>query len=367
MAGVIVHEWIAQTGGSENVAEAMAGIYPDADIVCLWNDSVGRFDSSRVRESWIARTPLRRSKPLALPFMPTTWRKMVDHDYDFALISTHLFAHHARFAGVPASRRFVYVHSPARYIWHPDLDRRGASRVARTVSAMLKPMDRRRAQESQHFAANSDFVGRRLKEAWDVPSVTIYPPVEVQQIQAVADWSAALDAGDRQKLAVLPETFLLGASRFIPYKRLDQVIRAGEVSDMPVVLAGDGPLAGELQAAAQASRVPVHIVKKPSTPLLRALYQRSAAYVFPAVEDFGIMPVEAMAAGAPVVANVIGGAAESVLPEVTGALTSFDSDTDLRGAVTRAMATSRQDRVERAQSFSAERFTDEIKAWVGAK
>lgn len=366
MAGVIVHEWIAQTGGSENVAEVMAGIYPDADIVCLWNDSVGRFEPSRVRESWLARTPLRRSKPLALPFMPSTWRRMPDRNYDFSLISSHLFAHHARFAGVPSSRRFVYVHSPARYIWHPDLDRRGAGWAARGVSAVLKPMDRRRAQETQHFAVNSDFVGRRLKEAWDVSSVTIYPPVEVERIQAVDDWSAELDSTDLEQLTALPDSFLLGASRFIPYKRLDQVIRAGEVSDMPVVLAGDGPLADELQLRARVARIPVHFVRRPSTPLLRALYQRSAAFVFPAIEDFGIMPVEAMAAGAPVVANVVGGAAESVLPESTGALTDFQTDRDLRSAVRRALDTDRRNCIERSRTFSVERFTSEIQSWVGA-
>lgn len=366
MAGVIVHEWIAQTGGSENVAQAMAGIYPDADIVCLWNDSVGRFEPSRIRESWMARTPLRRSKALAVPFMPTTWRRMPNRDYDFSLISSHLFAHHARFNSVPVSRRFVYVHSPARYIWYPDLDRRGAGLIARAMSASLKPLDRRRAKETQHFAVNSDFVWQRMKDAWDVPARTIYPPVEVERIQSVADWSSRLDPMELEQLASLPESFLLGASRFIRYKRLDEVIRAGEVSGMAVVLAGDGPMADELRAMARTSRVPVHFVKAPSTALLCALYERCEVYVFPAKEDFGIMPVEAMAAGAPVVANAVGGAAETVIPDVTGALTTFGSDRDLRCAVERAQATLRADRVQRARDFSVKKFSTAIKSWVGA-
>ena len=70
MAGVLVHEWISQSGGSENVLQAMSEVYPDADIVCLWNDSIGRFPPERLRESWLARSPLRRSKAAALPFMP---------------------------------------------------------------------------------------------------------------------------------------------------------------------------------------------------------------------------------------------------------------------------------------------------------
>jgi glycosyltransferase involved in cell wall biosynthesis len=360
-----VHEWISQTGGSENVAQVMAGIYPDADIVCLWNESVGRFEPDRVHESWLARTPLRRSKALALPFMPTTWRRMTDRDYDFSLISSHLFAHHARFNGVPGSRRFVYVHSPARYIWQPDLDQRGSGLTARAVSAFLKPVDRRRAQETQHFAVNSNFVGQRMRKAWDVTARTIYPPVDVEGIQAVADWSTRLNAAELEQLDSLPDGFLLGASRFVPYKRLDDVIRAGEVSDRPVVLAGSGPLADELQARANAARVPVHIVKAPSTALLRALFGRCAVYVFPPKEDFGIMPVEAMAAGAPVVANSIGGAKESVIPNVTGALTDFVSDSELRAAVSDAQDTVRADRLERARDFSVERFSTEIRSWVG--
>ncbi len=364
MAGVIVHEWIAQTGGSENVAEIMAAIYPDADIVCLWNDSVGRFEPDRVRESWLANTPLRRSKALAVPFMPTTWRRMADRNYDFALISSHLFAHHARFKGVPESRRYVYVHSPARYIWHPHLDRRGASLVARAVSASLKPIDRRRAQETQHFAVNSNYVQKRLEDVWGVASQTIYPPVEVERIQAVQDWSALLGPADLEQLDALPERFVLGASRFVPYKRLEEVIRAGEVSGMPVVLAGGGPLAQALQVRAQAARVPVQIVHQPSTALLTALYQRCAVYVFPPVEDFGIMPVEAMAAGAPVVANSVGGAAETVVPGVTGALVDFTSDNELEAAIDQAMATRQIERVERARRFSVEEFSTSIKSWV---
>ena len=364
MAGVIVHEWISQTGGSENVAQVMAALYPDADIVCLWNDSVGRFEPSRIRESWLARTPLRRSKALAVPFMPATWRWMSDRDYDFSLISSHLFAHHARFNGVPGSRRFVYVHSPARYIWRPDLDRRGAGWVARAVSASLKPLDRRRAQETENFAVNSHFVRQRMEDAWGVPAQTIYPPVEVERIQAVADWSTRLDATELGQLATLPGMFLLGASRFIPYKRLDEVIRAGEVSDLPVVLAGDGPLADALHARARVSSIPVYFIKSPSTSLLRALYSRCAAYIFPPVEDFGIMPVEAMAAGAPVVANLVGGSSETVVPDVTGALTDFVLDSDLRQAIERALATRRSDRLDRAGDFSVERFSSAIKSWV---
>ncbi len=365
MAGVLIHEWIAKAGGSENVLEAMSHLYPDADILCLWNDSVGRFDDRTVRESWLAKTPLRRSKALALPFMPATWRALENRDYEWALISSHLFAHHARFRSEPRGfRRFVYVHTPARYIWSPELDRRGDSFAVRAASSGLKPLDRRRAAEGASFAANSRFVRDRITAAWDVDARVINPPVEVDAIQSVGDWRERLTADEQATLAALPESFILGASRFIPYKRLDLVIRTGELADVPVVLAGAGPEAESLAARAERASVPVHVVPSPSGPMLYALYQRALLYVFPAVEDFGIMPVEAMAAGAPVLAQAIGGTAESVVPGVTGALVDFESDDEIREAVDAAVGTSREGRLARAREFSVARFDREIAGWV---
>ncbi len=141
---------------------------------------------------------------------------------------------------------------------------------------------------------------RRIATAWGVEARVIFPPVEVTEIQRVHNWAARLTGEDSEIFAGLPQGYVLGASRFIPYKRLDLVIRAGEAADRPVVLAGRGPELGRLRCAAAAARVPVTFVDRPSAALLRALYQQAAVFVFPAIEDFGIMPVEAMAAGAPV-------------------------------------------------------------------
>jgi glycosyltransferase involved in cell wall biosynthesis len=366
MPGVLVHEWISQSGGSENVLQAMSEVYPDADIVCLWNDSVGRFPQERLRESWLARSPLRRSKAAALPLMPAVWRKQRNLGYDWALISSHLFAHHVRFNPQPGDfRRYVYVHTPARYIWAPELDGRGQGRAARTLAAALKPLDRRRARQAATYAANSDFVRRRMESAWGVEGTVIHPPVDVTGIQSVADWSCRLNALESTVLEGLPDGYVLGASRFVPYKRLDLVIQAGEAADRPVVLAGGGSELTRLRMIAREATVPVHFVDRPSTALLRALYQRAAVFVFPAVEDFGIMPVEAMAAGAPVVAQAVGGTAESVVPGLTGALCTFTSRAAMKEGVNCAISTRRVDRCRHARSFRAERFRNEIQAWVG--
>ena len=97
MSGVIVHEWLESTGGAENVFDVLGRTFPDAARVCLWNDSDGRFTD--VQETVLARTPLRHSKAVALPFMPLVWRHLPALDADWVLCSSHAFAHHARFAG----------------------------------------------------------------------------------------------------------------------------------------------------------------------------------------------------------------------------------------------------------------------------
>ena len=204
-----------------------------------------------------------------------------------------------------------------------------------------------------------------MNDAWGVDSRVIYPPVNVTEIQAVDDWSTELTVEENETLATLPDTFVLGASRFIRYKRLDLVIRAGELSGCPVVIAGKGPELAKLRALAIAASVPVHIVVGPSAAMLNTLYQSALIYVFPAIEDFGIMPVEAMAAGAPVLAHSIGGTAESVVPGLTGALVSFDSPEEIQEGLALALATKKTDREAHARTFAVERFRSEIFSWLG--
>lgn len=363
MAGIVVHEWLSARGGSENVVEEIVATFPDARIQALWNDAPKRFAAGRVSETWLARTPLRRSKALALPFMPATWRNLGTSDADWILCSSHLFSHHARFSG-PArdAPKLVYAHTPARYIWTPELDARGNHALARAVREPLQRIDRRRAQEATAIAANSEFVRRRIKETWRRDSIVIHPPVDVQAF--AEDPTAHLTAAEQQTLDRLPDTFLLGASRFIPYKRLDLVIELGIASGTPVVLAGDGPSLPDLQALAGRHPGQVSFVLKPSRALLSALYRRALAYVFPAVEDFGIMPVEAMATGTPVIARAAGGALETVIDGVTGVLIDGFSGPLAREAVARAASLRPQDSIDRAWQFDQSVFRSTLRNWV---
>ncbi|SMQ58500.1 Glycosyltransferase involved in cell wall bisynthesis [Agreia sp. VKM Ac-1783] len=364
LTGVIVHEWLEPHGGAEKVVEELAAIFPDAPIKALWNAAPERFTSDRVSETWMSRTPLRNHKGIAVPLMPATWRHLGNSDAEWILCSSHLFAHHARFSGpARAAAKYVYAYTPARYIWNPELDKRGSSLPARAVSVPLKRIDRKRAQEPHAIAAISNFVRDRIKENWGRDSTVIYPPVDVEGFISESD---ELSEREQKLLATLPDTFVLGASRFIPYKRLDLVIDMGIAADLDVVIAGDGPLLGELQYKALEHPRRVTFVRRPSHALLRALYIRSLFYMFPPVEDFGIMPVEAMATGTPVVASAIGGASETVQHGKTGVLLENFSADELREAAKTVTTMKPADCVSRAWAFDRSSFAKEISGWVGS-
>ena len=366
MAGVIVNEWLEPHGGVEKVMKEMAETFPDAPVFTLWDDAPERFAPGRVTESWLARTPLRRHKSLALPAMPLTWRHLGHAEADWILCSSHLFAHHARFSG-PARRapKLVYAYTPARYIWNPELDARGDSALVRAVAPGFRALDRQRAQEPQAIAAISEFVRRRIEDAWHRESTVIYPPVDVG-LFSNPELDGLTDA-EREFLArEIPDEFILGASRFIPYKRLDVVVKTGKVLGIPTVIAGSGPEEQRLRTYARDHGKNVTFVIQPSLPLLRELFRRARVFVFPPVEDFGIVPVEAMATGTPVIARNVGGAAETVVDGRSGALVEDFKTGGLRDAFDRAVAAEPNDCRARALAFDSSVFRTRLETWVSA-
>ncbi|HWN26077.1 MAG TPA: glycosyltransferase [Actinomycetospora sp.] len=362
--GVLVHEWLARAGGSEQVFDRIVADFPGADLLCLWDDRDDRFRGRPVRETWLARTPLRHHKALTLPLTPLVWGHQMRGSYDWAVVSTHSFAHHVRFSHSPGMRKILYVHTPARYIWEPDLDARGGGRLARAASPVLRHVDRRRAADAHTVIANSRYVARRIARTWSREARVIHPPVEVERIASVRDWRTLLAGDEARTAAALPHDYVLGASRFIPYKRLDLTIRAGEAVGLPVVLAGGGPEERALREIAATARVPVHFVVDPSDALLYSLYQRATVFVFPPVEDFGIMPVEAMAAGTPVVINAEGGAPETLAGRPVGAMFDAGSPASLAEAVDAATRLPRGPVAEHARRFDARVFDEALTATV---
>lgn len=368
MGGAIVHEWLAPNGGSENVVEAALMTFPGSSLFCLWNDAPERFGPFEPHESWLARTPLRKNKAASLPLMPSVWARTDIGHPDFVLISSHAFAHHVDWRNHAGVSRFVYVHTPARYVWAPELDGRGENGLARLVGRFLKTTDRKVAQgQDAQFAANSEFIRTRIHEAWDVDAHVIYPPVEVEALQSVADWRTRLSFEELRFVESLPDVFILGASRLVAYKRLDLVIAAGEAAGLPVVIAGTGPELAALRVQAENASIPVRFAGRVSDAALRALYQLASVFVFPPVEDFGIMPVEALALGTPVVVNSVGGAIEALPQKLRHfALTSFSRDA-LKVAVEGAMDVETKLVVQGVDAFGASRFQSQLREWVSPR
>lgn len=362
MSGLIAHEWISARGGSENVVHSMLDTFKDVDLFCLWDDTKDRFWPGRTRESWIAKTPLRGRKALSLPFMPAIWSDMDIGNAEWLIASSHLFAHHAGAANAEDIPTLNYVHSPARYLWVPSLDQRGASPLVRAVAPPFRRLDRKRARTHKYVVTNSEYVRQRVHSVWGIDASVLYPPVAVERIQAVPDWAQSLSESERVVLESLPDSFILGASRFVPYKKLDLVIRAAEILGLPVVISGGGPLQNHLEALIANSTVPARMVLDPSDSLLFALYQRASVYVFPPIEDFGIMPVEAMAAGVPVVVNALGGARESVNSEDVGATFEGEHPAAVAAAIKVALGASRAAARARATAFSESTFRVEIQS-----
>lgn len=363
--GVLVHEWLDTFGGAERVFEEMAAAFPGADILRLWDEVPDRFPGRRSMETWLARTPLRKHKALALPFMPATWRNRPGGPYDWALVSAFVFAHHLTFADpAPGFRKYVYVHTPFRSIWEPEVEPRGQGLLPRLAAPVLKSLDRRRSAEPMEFAANARHVQERIERFWGQPSRVIYPPVEVAHVQSVTSWADKVTGHDVELLESLPDTYLLGLARMVGAKRLDLVINAGEAAGVPVVLVGDGPVKDELVAKAEAASVPVTFIDPPSYELKFALYERALAHVFPGVDPFGITPVESMAAGTPVIARNEGGATETVLDGRTGVLLDDFEPSAVRDAVSAVEGMSSLACRVQAMRFDTSVFHRSLHEWM---
>jgi glycosyltransferase involved in cell wall biosynthesis len=258
----------------------------------------------------------------------------------------------------------VYAHTPARYIWEPHRDERGKAAWVRAASSLLKPIDRRRAGEATSIAVNSRFTGERVTRAWHQPSRVIYPPVETEALLAIDDWRADLSDKEQQQLDGLPRTYLLGASRMVDYKRLERVIEIGAAVKVPVVIAGAGPSEQFLRSFAIDLGADVTFIIGPSDPMIRALYAHALVYVFPALEDFGIMPVEAMACGTPLIANALGGVRESVDAIGGGVTCDIDAANDWEQLLHEATSLDAASFRPRTRMFSRARFVTELQEWV---
>lgn len=354
MRTALIHDWLTGWGGAEQVLLAMQEILPGAPIYTSLFAPQGLppiFGELDVRPSFLQRIPgaPRRHQAL-LPLMPLAFEQFDLSDYELVLSSSHACA-----KGVitgPETRHVAYLHTPLRYAWdmyHAYVSQGG---VPVWKQALIHPLlhylrlwDQLNTQRIDTLLCNSAFVQRRIAKYYRREATVVYPPVEVPDTLA-----------PRQ-----PDDFYLVAGRQVPYKRVDLVVEAFAASGRRLVVAGNGPEHARLQRFASERIV---FRTEVSDAELKQLYARARALIFPPLEDFGIVPVEAQAAGCPVIAYGRGGALETVHADETGVFFAEQSVTSLNDAITRFESQSFDPvRLHRhAWGFRKARFQQELRA-----
>lgn len=348
----VAHEWIDARAGSEQVFAAIARACPSADLYALTKEpgvDLG-LDGRRIATTWLDRPRLRRHRGATLPAMPLAWRTLRAPRYDAVISSHHAFAHANHLAPI----QLCYVHSPARYIWTPEIDARGANTALAPIRAAMKWLDRGFASRVTAYAANSTAVAARVARFWGREATVIHPPVNVE-----------FYARTPESEPPPTKNYVLGVGRWIAYKNLDLVIAAGSVAGIPVKIAGRGPERARLEEAARCARVPVEIIESPTDVELRRLYRNAATLIFPSVEDFGLVPVEAQAAGTPVIAPAAGGAIDTVVA-TSGVLVDELTADALAEAIPLAAKLNSDLCRANASRFNLHRFIVSLRAWCAS-
>lgn len=320
----LVHYWLVGMRGGEQVLEAMCRMYPQADIfthVYRPEQMSALINQHNVYTTSVSKLPFaQRMYQSYLPFMPRALEEIDLTGYDLILSSESGPA--KGIIAPPDAHHLCYCHSPMRYLWDQyHTYRDTAGRMTRLVMPFLahglRNWDVTSAARVDSFAANSSHVAARIHKYWRRDADVVHPPVAVENF-------TPLPADQR-------EDFYLWAGELAPYKRPDLAIEAFNKLGKPLVIAG-GPdrTAAQLAEGANAN---IMLLGRVSDRLMRTLMAKCKALIFPGEEDFGMVPVEVMAAGRPVIAYGRGGAEDTVVQNRTGLLFHQQSTDALVNAV----------------------------------
>lgn len=307
----LVHDFLVQHGGAEEVVKAFHDIWPEAPIYTLVHDpkKLGSIlSTAQIRPSFIQQLPFGTWKyQWFLPFMPAA---IEHHDlmrYDVVLSSSSAFA-----KGVitgPSTLHICYCHTPTRYLWtdtHRYMGERGMLWPFRTLGSLLlsylRLWDRHSADRVDHFIANSNNVQTRIAKYYKRDSDVLHPPVTTDRFSIGA-----------------PGNYFLAGGRLVAYKRFDLVVKTFNRLGIQLKIFGTGPALAALRKAAKQN---IQFIGFVNAEEKAALYRHCIAFIHPQDEDFGITAIEAMASGRPVIAYARGGALETVREGETG--TFFD-------------------------------------------
>ncbi|PYN85627.1 MAG: glycosyltransferase family 4 protein [Candidatus Rokuibacteriota bacterium] len=297
----LVHDWLTGMRGGERCLEVLCELFPDAPLFTLLHvpgSVTTPIERRRIVTSFVQRLPRASTRyRYYLPTFPLAISRFDLSGYDVIVSMSHCVAKGVRVP--PGALHLCYCFSPMRYVWDLSSDYFGpghglAARVlGPPIAAALRRWDRR-TSGVHRFVAISRHIGDRIRRAYDRSADVIYPPVDVQRFEIA-------DAADDYYLVV-------GA--LVPYKRIDLAVGAANRLGRRLVIVGTGPEDARLRALA--GPTVSFLGWQPDAEIAR-LYARCRALIFPAVEDFGITPLEAAAAGRPTLALARGGALETMV------------------------------------------------------
>lgn len=354
MRVALVHYWLVGMRGGEKVLESLCELYPTADVYThvYSPDRLSPLLAGRqVRETFVGKLPFaRRLYQAYLPLMPYALAELDLSEYDLVISSESGPA-----KGVltrPDALHLCYCHTPMRYIWDQyHVYRSGMSALGKFGTALIaKPLrewDVASANMVDAFVANSSFVRSRIKKVYRRDSAVVYPPVDVERF-AVSKKPPT-------------EDFYLYVGQLVRYKRADLAVAVARKMNLRLLVVGEGPEMNALRATAGPT---IQFLGRCSDEELTSLYQRARALLFPGEEDFGIVPLEATAAGCPVIALERGGALDTVKPGINGLFVEQPTTEQFCAVVEQHEATvggfSYSGMLEHARGFSPDAFKQNI-------
>lgn len=298
-----VQDWLNGFAGGEQVLLALHELYPDAPIyTSVYNkEKTPQFNKAKVIPSYLQKfSYLRSHHQIAIPLMPLAFESFDLKEYDVIVSIGGGLA-----KGVitqPGQKHITYCNTPMRYLWHIGGDTRSDGFIRSRVSHTLRIWDVVSASRVDQFVANSQTVADRIAKFYRMSAKVIFPPVTTDRFLP-----SNTDPGD----------YFLSVGRLISYKRVDLAVKAAKVAKLPLKVVGTGPEEAALKELAKDAPW-IEFLGRVSDEDLQKLYAETKGFIFGAEEDFGIVPVEAMSAGRPIIAFGKGGATETVVQGKTG-------------------------------------------------
>ena len=330
-----VHDWLVTWRGGEKVLEALLSLYPDAPVYTLFYDPSAMPPTITKRDirasRWLNR--LRPFRKALLPILPNAIEHLDLSSFDLVISTSSCVA-----KGAVGRRHLCYLHSPMRYIWDQQeaylegLKRYpGVAPLIRSMTPRLRRWDVASAQRVDRFIANSRFVAERTRRFYNRQARVIHPPIDLNRFRTKRNLDelgpSNLATGDQQTDAVIEQIaefksrgpYFIAAGALVTYKRFDLAIAASKAAGNRLVIAGSGPLESQLREQLR-HELGAHgtLVVAPNDDTFTDLLQNAEALLFPGIEDFGMIAVESMAAGTPVIAYEAGGALDFIKAGVSG-------------------------------------------------